>query len=66
MSAKRRMFKKRIVKKLAFTIANGFTIEVNTYALVRPTVPGRIPIRRYINTRARAHTHLYIICDPFH
>ncbi|XP_031407259.1 ATP-dependent DNA helicase 2 subunit KU70 isoform X4 [Punica granatum] len=37
---KRRMIKKRIVKTLTFTIANGLAIEVNTYALVRPTVPG--------------------------
>ncbi|KAI4390151.1 hypothetical protein MLD38_002293 [Melastoma candidum] len=39
---RKRMFKKRIVKKLMFTIADGLSIEVNAYALVRQTAPGSI------------------------
>lgn len=39
---RKRMFKKRIVKKINFVITSGFTIELNTYALIRPTVPGML------------------------
>lgn len=39
---RKRMFKKRIVRKINFLIANGLSIELNTYALIRPTVPGAI------------------------
>ncbi|KAG5059582.1 hypothetical protein JHK87_000611 [Glycine soja] len=34
------MFTKRIVKRLKFMIVNGISIELNSYALIRPTVPG--------------------------
>ena len=37
---RKRMFTKRIVRKIAFSIANGLSIELNTYALIRPTIPG--------------------------
>lgn len=37
---RKRMFKKRIVKRIKFTLVNGLSIEVNSYALIRPTVPG--------------------------
>ncbi|XP_050258936.1 ATP-dependent DNA helicase 2 subunit KU70 isoform X4 [Quercus robur] len=39
---RKRMFTKRIVRKIAFSIANGLSIELNTYALIRPTIPGAI------------------------
>ncbi|KAI4334804.1 hypothetical protein L6164_013513 [Bauhinia variegata] len=39
---RKRMFKKRIVRRLKFTIVNGLSIELNSYALIRPTVPGAI------------------------
>ncbi|KAK4795910.1 hypothetical protein SAY86_028236 [Trapa natans] len=39
---RKRMFKKRIVRRLTFSIVNGLSIEVNTYALVRPLVPGSV------------------------
>lgn len=39
---KKRMFKKRKVKSIMFSITNDVYIEVNTYALIRPTVPGAI------------------------
>lgn len=38
---RKQMFSKRIVKRISFIIANGLSIELNTYALIRPTVPGR-------------------------
>ncbi|XP_048130782.1 ATP-dependent DNA helicase 2 subunit KU70 isoform X1 [Rhodamnia argentea] len=39
---RKRMFKKRIVRKLTFSVANGVSIEVHTYAFIRPTVLGSI------------------------
>ncbi|KAK6928709.1 Ku70/Ku80 C-terminal arm [Dillenia turbinata] len=38
----KRMFRKRKVRRITFSIANGISIELNTYALIRPTVPGAI------------------------
>lgn len=40
---RKRMFKKRIVKRITFSIANGLSIELNSYALIRPTLPGMSP-----------------------
>lgn len=37
---RKRMFKKRKVRRIYFIIASGVSIELNTYALVRPTNPG--------------------------
>ncbi|WVY92644.1 hypothetical protein V8G54_031732 [Vigna mungo] len=39
---RKRMFTKRIVKRLKFTIVNGVSIELNSYALVRHTEPGAV------------------------
>ncbi|TYI96184.1 hypothetical protein E1A91_D01G053400v1 [Gossypium mustelinum] len=39
---RKRMFTKRVVRRIEFQIANGLSIELNTYALIRPTVPGAI------------------------
>ncbi|XP_072958461.1 ATP-dependent DNA helicase 2 subunit KU70 [Typha angustifolia] len=39
---RKRIFKKRKVRTLTLSIANDICIEVNTYALVRPTLPGAI------------------------
>lgn len=41
---RKRMMKKRKVKTLSFAITNDVCIEVNSYALIRPTVPGMLPI----------------------
>lgn len=38
---RKRMFTKRRVKKFKFTIVDGLSIELNSYALIRPTVPGK-------------------------
>ncbi|TMW97609.1 hypothetical protein EJD97_005237 [Solanum chilense] len=39
---RKRMFKKRRVRRLRLVIFNGLSIELNTYALIRPTNPGTI------------------------
>jgi hypothetical protein len=39
---RKRMMKKRRVKTLAFAVTSDICIEVNTYALTRPTTPGMI------------------------
>ncbi|XP_043707277.1 ATP-dependent DNA helicase 2 subunit KU70 isoform X2 [Telopea speciosissima] len=39
---RKRMFKKRKVRRITFSIVNGISIELNTYALIRPTLPGAI------------------------
>lgn len=39
---RKRMFKKRKIKRITFSIANGISIELNTYALIRPTAPGMV------------------------
>ncbi|XP_077229513.1 ATP-dependent DNA helicase 2 subunit Ku70-like protein [Tasmannia lanceolata] len=39
---RKRMFRKRKVRRITFSIANGLSIELNTYALLRPTLPGAI------------------------
>lgn len=37
---RKKMFKKRLVRKITFAIANGVSIQLNSYALIRPTLPG--------------------------
>lgn len=37
---RKRMFRKRKIRRLKFIITDAISIEVNTYALVRPTNPG--------------------------
>ena len=38
---RKRMFKKRVVRRLKLTIMDGLSIELNSYALIRPTIPGK-------------------------
>ncbi|GAA0154468.1 DNA helicase [Lithospermum erythrorhizon] len=39
---RKRIFKKRKIRRISFLIADGISIEVDTYALIRPTNPGSI------------------------
>ncbi|XP_059632848.1 ATP-dependent DNA helicase 2 subunit KU70 isoform X1 [Cornus florida] len=39
---RKRMFKKRKVRRITFSIVDGLSIELNFYALIRPTMPVRI------------------------
>ncbi|XP_007021875.2 PREDICTED: ATP-dependent DNA helicase 2 subunit KU70 [Theobroma cacao] len=36
------MFTRRIIRRITFDITNGLSIQLNTYALIRPAVPGAI------------------------
>ena len=44
---RKRMFTKRIVRRITLSIANGLSIELNTYALIRPTMPGTVTLNFY-------------------
>lgn len=53
---RKRMFKKRKVRRITFSIANGISLELNTYALIRPTVPGMCaPISSVQGCQCRCH-----------
>ncbi|EOY13400.1 KU70 isoform 1 [Theobroma cacao] len=39
---RKRMFTRRIIRRITFDITNGLSIQLNTYALIRPAVPGAI------------------------
>lgn len=39
---RKRMFTKRIIRRITFYITSRLSIELNTYALIRPTLPGAI------------------------
>ncbi|XP_010273410.1 PREDICTED: ATP-dependent DNA helicase 2 subunit KU70 isoform X2 [Nelumbo nucifera] len=39
---RKRMFKKRKVRRITFSVADSISIELNTFALIRPTLPGAI------------------------
>ncbi|KAL6002590.1 ATP-dependent DNA helicase II subunit 1 [Asimina triloba] len=58
---RKRIFKKRIVRRITFYIVNGVSIDVNSYALLRPTLPGAItwldsvtnlPLKHFITERS--------------
>jgi ATP-dependent DNA helicase 2 subunit 1 len=38
---RKRMFTKRRVNKFKLTLVDGVSIELTSYALIRPTVPGK-------------------------
>ncbi|XP_065620086.1 ATP-dependent DNA helicase 2 subunit KU70 isoform X2 [Quercus suber] len=60
---RKRMFTKRIVRKIAFSIANGLSIELNTYALIRPTVPGAITWLDSVSNRPLKAERSFICSD---
>lgn len=39
---KKRVLAKRIAKRITFVICDGLSIELNSYALLRPAIPGTI------------------------
>ncbi|XP_078180841.1 ATP-dependent DNA helicase 2 subunit Ku70-like protein isoform X1 [Carex rostrata] len=59
---RKRIFKKRKVKTLTFQLTNDVCIEVNTYALIRPTVPGTITWLDAM-TNVPLRTERYFICS---
>ncbi|GMY32211.1 ATP-dependent DNA helicase 2 subunit KU70 [Fagus crenata] len=60
---RKRMFTKRIVRKIAFSIANGLSIELNTYALIRPTIPGAITWLDSVSNRPLKTERSFICSD---
>ncbi|KAJ4726488.1 ATP-dependent DNA helicase 2 subunit KU70 [Melia azedarach] len=60
---RKRMFTKRIVRRISFIIANGLSIELNTYALIRPTVPGAITWLDSVTNRPLKTERSFICAD---
>ncbi|ESW14598.1 hypothetical protein PHAVU_007G001600 [Phaseolus vulgaris] len=60
---RKRMFTKRIVKRLKFTIVNGISIELNSYALIRPTAPGAITWLDSVTNRPLKIERIFICAD---
>lgn len=60
---RKRMFKKRIVRRIIFAIANGLSIELNTYALIRPTNPGAITWLDSVSNRPLKTERSFICSD---
>ncbi|KAB1213409.1 ATP-dependent DNA helicase 2 subunit KU70 [Morella rubra] len=60
---RKRMFKKRIIRRITFSIANGLSIELNTYALLRPTTPGTITWLDSVSNRPLKTERSFICSD---
>ncbi|XP_065861912.1 ATP-dependent DNA helicase 2 subunit KU70 [Euphorbia lathyris] len=60
---RKRMFTKRIVRRITFVIATGLSIELNTYALIRPTTPGAITWLDSITNRPLKTERSFICSD---
>ncbi|KAF3457078.1 hypothetical protein FNV43_RR01735 [Rhamnella rubrinervis] len=60
---RKRMFNKRIVKKIIFSIANGLSIELSSYALIRPAVPGAITWLDSVTNRPLKTERSFICLD---
>ncbi|XP_044509809.1 ATP-dependent DNA helicase 2 subunit KU70 isoform X3 [Mangifera indica] len=60
---RKRMFTKRIVKRISFMIASGLSIELNSYALIRPTVPGVTTWLDSVTNRPLKTERLFICAD---
>ncbi|XP_040374975.1 ATP-dependent DNA helicase 2 subunit KU70 isoform X2 [Rosa chinensis] len=60
---RKRMFKKRIVRKITFSIANGLSIQLSSYALIRPTVPGAITWLDSVTNRPLKAERSFVCAD---
>ncbi|KAJ6724571.1 X-RAY REPAIR CROSS-COMPLEMENTING PROTEIN 6 [Salix viminalis] len=60
---RKRMFTKRIVRRITLSIANGLSIELNTYALIRPTMPGAITWLDSVTNRPLKTERSFICAD---
>ncbi|XP_011044051.1 PREDICTED: ATP-dependent DNA helicase 2 subunit KU70 [Populus euphratica] len=60
---RKRMFTKRIVRRITLSIANGLSIELNTYALIRPTLPGAITWLDSVTNRPLKTERSFICAD---
>ncbi|WCJ43761.1 ATP-dependent DNA helicase 2 subunit KU70 [Euphorbia peplus] len=59
---RKRMLTKRIVRRITFVIASGLSIQLNSYALIRPTAPGAITWLDSITNRP-LKTERSLICS---
>ncbi|CAB4263614.1 unnamed protein product [Prunus armeniaca] len=60
---RKRMFKKRLVRKITFSIANGLSIQLSSYALIRPTLPGAITWLDSVTNRPLKTERSFICAD---
>ncbi|RDX98552.1 ATP-dependent DNA helicase 2 subunit KU70 [Mucuna pruriens] len=60
---RKRMFTKRIVKRLKFIVVKGISIELSSYALIRPTVPGAITWLDSVTNRPLKSERTFICVD---
>ncbi|XVF18564.1 hypothetical protein REPUB_Repub11eG0033600 [Reevesia pubescens] len=61
---RKHMFTKRIIRRITFHIANGLSIGLNTYALIRPTVPGAITwLDSVTNRPLKVQIERSLICE---
>ncbi|CAN6725520.1 unnamed protein product [Malus baccata var. baccata] len=60
---RKKMFKKRLVRKITFSIANGLSIQLNSYALIRPTLPGAITWLDSVTNRPLKAERSFICAD---
>ncbi|KAJ4837382.1 ATP-dependent DNA helicase II subunit 1 [Turnera subulata] len=60
---RKRMFAKRIVRRITMLINNGLSVEVNLYALIRPTVPGAITWLDSVSNRPLKTERSFICAD---
>ncbi|KAJ9183016.1 hypothetical protein P3X46_006936 [Hevea brasiliensis] len=60
---RKQMFAKRIVRRITLLIANGLSIELNTYALIRPTTPGAIMWLDSVTNRPLKTERSFICAD---
>ncbi|KAK9932771.1 hypothetical protein M0R45_019994 [Rubus argutus] len=60
---RKRMYKKRIVRKITFSIANGISIQLSSYALIRPTLPGAITWLDSVSNRRLKAERSFVCAD---
>ncbi|XP_020535744.1 ATP-dependent DNA helicase 2 subunit KU70 isoform X2 [Jatropha curcas] len=60
---RKRMFTKRIVRKITLLIANGLSINLSTYALIRPTTQGPITWLDSVTNRPLKTERSFICAD---
>ncbi|XP_021804842.1 ATP-dependent DNA helicase 2 subunit KU70 isoform X2 [Prunus avium] len=60
---RKRMFKKRLIRKITFSIANGLSIQLSSYALIRPTLPGAITWLDSVTNRPLKTERSFICAD---
>ncbi|KAJ8755705.1 hypothetical protein K2173_022691 [Erythroxylum novogranatense] len=60
---RKRMYQKRIIRRVTLSIGNVVSIELNTYALIRPAVPGAITWLDSVTNRPLKTERSFICSD---